>query len=66
MVHCTFSDTNLENNICLSKMKYSQTCVKRPYRTRHVLAFQTGGRLLLNESSAGSSAGAFCPTFIQQ
>ena len=41
---------------------YSQTCVKQPYKTIHILAFQTGGCLLLHESSAG----AFCATFIQQ
>ena len=35
----------------------SQTCFKRPYKTRHVLAFQTGARLLLNESSAESWTG---------
>ena len=37
---------------------YSQTCVKRPYKTRHtcMLAFQTCGCLLLNESSPESSA----------
>ena len=35
-------------------MIYSQTCVKRPYRTRHILAFQTGGCLLLPESSTES------------
>ena len=34
---------------------YGQTCVKRPYKTRHILAFQTVGCLLLNESSAESS-----------
>ena len=26
---------------------YSQTCVKRPYKTKHILAFQTGGCLML-------------------
>ena len=30
---------------------YSQTCVKRPYTLRHILAFQTGGCLMLHESS---------------
>ena len=29
--------------------------VRRPYKIRHVLAFQTGGCLLLHESSAESS-----------
>ena len=32
-------------------MNYSQTFVKRPYKTRHILAFQTAGCLLLHESS---------------
>ena len=35
---------------------YSQTCVKRPYKTIYILAFQTGGSLLLHENSAESSA----------
>ena len=30
---------------------YSQTCEKRPYQTRHILAFQTSDCLLLHESS---------------
>ena len=38
-----------------SSAESSQTCVKRPYKTRHFLAFQKGGCLLLHEGSAESS-----------
>ena len=41
--------------LCFTRAQYSQTCIKRLYKTRHILAFQTGGCLLLNESSADSS-----------
>ena len=40
-------------------VKYSQTCVKRPYNANIFLAFQTGGCLLLHESSAESSCMRF-------
>ena len=42
---------------------YSQTCVKRPYKIDIVLAFQTGGCLLLYESSAESSCMSFLHYF---
>ena len=42
-----------QNIGCLER---HETCVKRPYTTRHILAFQTGGCFLLHESSAKSSA----------
>ena len=38
-----------------SSQRYSQNCVKQPYKTIHILAFQTCGCLLLHDSSAESS-----------
>ena len=43
--------------------RYSQTCVKRPHKTSIILAFQTGGCLLLHESSAESSCMSFLHYF---
>ena len=37
------------------QIMHSQTRLKRPYKTRHVLACQTGGCLLLDESSTERS-----------
>ena len=36
----------------LTIYQYSQTCVKRPYKTRQFLAFESYGCLLLHKSSA--------------
>ena len=43
----------------------SELCVKRPFKTRNVLAFQRGGRLLLNECYIvqKAPAGAFLRFF---
>ena len=41
------------------KGKYSQTCVKRPYKIRRILAFEAGGCLLLHDSGAESSCMSF-------
>ena len=62
-------ECELLNSKCLcsiqpeQKYMYGQTCVKRPYTTRHILASQTGGCLLLHESSAERH---YMCTFIQQ
>ena len=49
-----FHQTQAETKRFLSSVRYSQTCAKRPYKTRYILVFQTDGCLLLNESSAES------------
>ena len=42
------------------KGKYSQTCVKRLYKIRHMFGFEAGGCLLLHDSRAESSALVSC------
>ena len=46
----------LFNEIC----QYSQTCVKRSY-VRHILAFETGGCLLLHKKVAQKVQELFAP-----
>ena len=53
----TISKVKLLTRTYSDEAGYSQTCVKGPITTGHILAFQTGGCLLLHESSAESS----CP-----
>ena len=54
---------NGKDSFLARRLNYIQTCVKRPYKTDIFLAFQTGGCLLLHESSVESSC---YTTIIQQ
>ena len=53
----------LSLNVRFLNMAYIQTCVKRPYKTIYISCCQTGGCLLLYESSAESSCISFLHYF---
>ena len=56
-------DTTKNVTAAFFPVEYSKTCVKRPDKNKTSLAFQTGGCLLLHESSAESSCTSFLHYF---